>query len=173
MFRGRGGITAQRAGINAPTSFTLPGGATAPSALPAPVEDGPLLRRALASVLERQARYEECLAVCGSPAARSVLVDRHKEGRERAEVRWVAPHVREEFLQLQGGPEGEALPLAGRSSSLRYLRASTSCGRLPTASILHSLMTEHLLEQEDPSVCLAAARYLHMFLFLQLGQQDR
>ena len=101
------------------------------------------------------------------------MVDKHREGREPGEDRSVAPHVREEFLQLGGGgEEEEAIPGGGRSSSLRYLRAATTSGRLPTPAILHCLMVEHLLEQASPAVRLQAARFLHQFLFLQLGRSE-
>ena len=56
-------------------------------------------------------------------------------------------------------------------SSLRYLRAATSLCRVPTPAILHRIMLYYVLDQPNPTVRLAASRYLHTFLFLQLGRE--
>ena len=149
----------------------------APASLPTPVIEGQDFERLVSALQERQTGREECLTISTSAPGKLIAFDKHKEGRRKGEslkVAQVAAFVKEEFQQFgkSGGDGAEGLQVTSYVSSLRYLKGCTSSFVLPSPSILNKLMTEHILDQQNPCVRRETVNYLNHVLFVHLGRRE-
>jgi len=154
-----------------------------------------ILHRAIATLLDRQDRTDECIAISNTNC-RTARFDKAGEVAklERIKVKPMKAIVIEEFSKSVDAPTSSnfvrtvdaeddldaGLDLHGKAPDefvllprLRDLRILTCYSSYPTSAILNTVIKQYCLDQKSILIAREAYEYLDHFLFLHLGKDPK